>query len=93
MKDTDSCYNKYKREIWEPIHLQIRNTEMNVQIETRLAFPQEREGYRFNFYWTAHIYRQHLYCIYNNLQSCERTFLESESDNPEEPPHSISDNA
>ena len=61
MKKPEICYNHLEDLIKDQTHLQIKNIEMNVQIEAKLAFFTVRETSQFDFYWTRQdlqIYRQ-----------------------------------
>ena len=66
MKKPEICYNHLEDLIKDQTHLQIKNIEMNVQIEAKPAFFTVRETSQFDFYWTKwnlQIYRQKLSCI------------------------------
>lgn len=68
MKEAVGYYNLFKREPKEQKHLWIRNIEMNVQIETILAFSAGWKGRQ-----NLHVYRRDfalLLVIYSAL-SCK----------------------
>lgn len=62
MKEPDRCYNQFTGKAKEArIHMAYRNFEMNLQMNTNLAFPQEG---RLSLHWTKFIpvCGQELFC-------------------------------